>query len=127
AIFLARMQDQCPAFRKHLFAISGVSGGSVGAAIFASVIAAMPVESAGKVACPGISQYLERSTVLSRKSYEAGIIEGYARGILSPKNDLLSPLFAATLFGDFTQRFVPRKIGALDRARALEFGLERAG
>jgi predicted chitinase len=127
AIFLARMQDQCPAFRKHLFAISGVSGGSVGAAIFASVINAMPVESAGTVACPGISQYLERSTVLSKKSYEAGITEGYVRGILSPKNDLLSPLVAGTLFGDFTQRFVPRKIGLLDRARPLELGLESAG
>jgi predicted chitinase len=127
AIFLARMQDQCPAFRKHLFAISGVSGGSVGAAVFASVINAMPVESAGTVACPGISQYLERSTVLNKKSYEAGITEGYVRGILSPKNDLLSPLVAATLFGDFTQRFFPWKIGWLDRARPLEFGLEIAG
>jgi predicted chitinase len=126
AIFLARMQDQCPAFRKHLFAISGVSGGSVGAAIFASVIDAMPVQSTGAVACPGISQYLERSTALGRQSYEAGVTEGYVRGILSPKNDLLSPLVAATLFGDFTQRFLPWKIGALDRARPLEFGLERA-
>ena len=126
AIFLARMQDQCPAFRKHLFAISSVSGGSIGAAVFASVIDAMPVQSAGAVACPGISQYLERSTVLGRQSYEAGVTEGYVRGTLSPKNDLLSPLVAATLFGDFTQRFLPWKIGALDRARPLEFGLERA-
>src|SRR5882724_2363812 len=127
AIFLARMQDQCPAFRKHLFAISGVSGGSVGAAIFASVIHAMPVESNSPVGCPGISQYLERSTALDKKSYEAGITEGYVRGILSPKNDLLSPLIAATLFGDFTQRFIPLKIGLLDRARPLELGLESAG
>jgi predicted chitinase len=127
AIFLARMQDQCPAFRKHLFAISGVSGGSVGAAVFASVINAMPVESAGPGGCPSISQYLERSTVLNKKSYEAGITEGYVRGILSPKNDLLSPLIAATLFGDFTQRFIPRKIVLLDRARPLELGLESAG
>ena len=34
AIFLARMQDLCPAFKDHLFAISSVSGGSVGAAVF---------------------------------------------------------------------------------------------
>jgi len=127
AIFLARMQDQCPAFRKHLFAISSVSGGSIGAAVFASVINAMPIETAGSVACPAMSQYLERSTVLGKKDYEAGETEGYARGILSPKNDLLSPLVAATLFGDFTQRFWPWPIGALDRARPLEFGLEIAG
>jgi predicted chitinase len=127
AIFLARMQDQCPAFRKHVFAISGVSGGSVGAAVFASVLDALPIESAGPVACPAMSQYLERSTALSAKSYEAGITEGYVRGILAPKNDLLSPLVAATLFGDFSQRFIPWKIGFLDRARPLEFGLESAG
>jgi predicted chitinase len=127
AIFLTRMQDQCPAFRKHLFAISSVSGGSIGAAVFASVIDAMPVESSGSVACPAMSQYLERSTVLGKKNYEAGVAEGYARGILAPKNDLLSPLVAGTLFGDFTQRFWPWAIGALDRARPLEFSLESAG
>lgn len=127
AIFLARMQDQCPAFRKHLFAISSVSGGSIGAAVFASVINAMPVEPAGGVACPAMAQYLERNTVLNKQSYVAGITEGYARGILSPRHDLLSPLVAGTLFGDFTQRFLPKAFNALDRARALEFGLETAG
>jgi predicted chitinase len=125
AVFLARMQDQCPAFRKHLFAISGVSGGSVGAAVFASVLDTMPVENSS-IACPSMSSYFERSTVLSNQSYEAGVAEGYVRGILSPKNDLLSPLIGATLFGDFTQRFLPRKVGLLDRARALEFALEQA-
>jgi predicted chitinase len=127
AIFLARMQDQCPAFRKHLFAISSVSGGSIGAAVFASVLKTRPVEAAGSTACPAMSQYLERSTVLGKKNYEAGVTEGYARGMLSPKHDLLSPLVAGTLFGDFTQRFWPWAIGGLDRARPLEFGLEDAG
>jgi len=126
AIFLARMQDQCPAFRKHLFAISGVSGGSVGAAVFASVLDTMPVEKSD-VACPSMSRYFERSSVLSKQSYESGLTEGYVRGILSPRNDLLSPLVGATLFGDFTQRFLFFKVGIFDRARALEFALEKAG
>ena len=39
ALFLARMQDVCPRFRHHLFAISSVSGGSVGAATFAAALA----------------------------------------------------------------------------------------
>ncbi|MFX7866411.1 hypothetical protein ABTK37_20655, partial [Acinetobacter baumannii] len=34
ASFLAEIQDMCPGFSHHLFAISGVSGGSVGAAVF---------------------------------------------------------------------------------------------
>jgi hypothetical protein len=38
AIFLARMQDVCPEFKDHLFAISSVSGGSVGAAIFTAAL-----------------------------------------------------------------------------------------
>jgi len=38
ATFLARMQDLCPTFRHHLFAISSVSGGSVGAATFAAAL-----------------------------------------------------------------------------------------
>lgn len=126
AIFLARMQDQCPAFRKHLFAISGVSGGSVGAAVFASVLDTMPVENSS-VACPSISRYFERASILSKLSYESGVTEGYVRGVLSPKNDLLSPLIGATLFGDFTQQFLPLRVGFLDRARALEFALEKAG
>lgn len=125
AIFLARMQDQCPAFRKHLFAISSVSGGSIGAATFASVLDALPAEES-RIACPSISRYFEKSTVLSRSSYDSGVVEGYVRGVLSPKNDLLSPLIGATLFGDFSQRFIPYPFGFLDRARALEFALEKA-
>src|SRR5262249_31490051 len=35
ASFLAQIQDICPGFSHHLFSISGVSGGSVGAAVFA--------------------------------------------------------------------------------------------
>ncbi len=34
---LARLQDRCPNFAQHVFAISGVSGGSLGASIFSSL------------------------------------------------------------------------------------------
>jgi 6-phosphogluconolactonase/glucosamine-6-phosphate isomerase/deaminase len=37
ALFLARMQDECPTFAQHVFAISSVSGGSLGAGIFNSL------------------------------------------------------------------------------------------
>src|SRR5205814_1339450 len=36
SLVLSAIQDRCPAFAQHLFAISGVSGGSVGAGIFAA-------------------------------------------------------------------------------------------
>jgi hypothetical protein len=43
AAFLAMMQDHCPAFAKHVFAISGVSGGSVGASLFDAALAEAPI------------------------------------------------------------------------------------
>jgi hypothetical protein len=48
AVFLARIQDLCPAFRHHLFAVSSVSGGSIGAATFAAALNAEDV--AGRTA-----------------------------------------------------------------------------
>ncbi len=38
AIFLSRMQDICPRFAQHVFAISGVSGGAVGSTLFQSLV-----------------------------------------------------------------------------------------
>jgi hypothetical protein len=40
AVFLATIEDVCPGFTSHIFAISAVSGGSVGASIFASAASA---------------------------------------------------------------------------------------
>jgi hypothetical protein len=37
AAFLSRLQDACPNFAQHVFAISGVSGGSVGSTVFQSM------------------------------------------------------------------------------------------
>src|SRR5258706_2825494 len=34
-LFLARLEDRCPSFADHTFAVSSVSGGSLGAAVFA--------------------------------------------------------------------------------------------
>jgi hypothetical protein len=41
ATFLARMQDYCDSFASHVFAISAVSGGAVGAAVFESMLPAV--------------------------------------------------------------------------------------
>src|SRR5262249_39717770 len=37
ASFLGRMQDFCPNFAEHTFAVSSVSGGSLGAGVFATL------------------------------------------------------------------------------------------
>ena len=82
-------------FGSHVFAISGVSGGSLGAAVFDAEL----VESAS-------------SNALRRSSQD----------MLG--EDFLSPALAAMLYRDLLQRFIPAKINSWDRGRALEMAWE---
>lgn len=104
AVFLAGMQDECPTFRKHLFAISSVSGGSVGAAMFHALLKGEPLRDDKCSA--------NLPPTLSDRTEEA------------LRKDLLAPLVAAFLVPDFLQRFLPYAFPQLDRARALERALE---
>ena len=129
AILLSRIQDYCPEFRNHLFAISSVSGGSLGAAVFASVTKALAQSRRAntpdgdstrsqKLACPA----MERAGSPSFAAPSARLHEDDARKIL--KSNFLAPLAAATLFPDFIQRFIPLPLPAFDRARWLEAAFE---
>jgi predicted acylesterase/phospholipase RssA len=110
ALFLARVQDQCPSFSQHIFAISSVSGGSVGAAYFNS-LAKQQIQNKPWEAC----QFGE---------HPIGSLEKQTRSFI--ESDLLSPIIAAALFPDLAQRFLPFPIGLTDRGRALDKGMERA-
>ena len=110
SLVLSAIQDRCPQFAQHLFAISGVSGGSVGAGIFAGLAAQRARNEGGKRCAadfrmPGQFQRLADS-VLAR--------------------DFLTPLFAQGLYPDMLQRALPFPVPSFDRARALEYGLERS-
>jgi hypothetical protein len=109
ATFLARMQDSCPNFAQHVFAISGVSGGSVGASLFAG-LAKHKARNTKHVECnfAPVDRYFEKRT---QTFFE---------------QDFLSPVVAAGLFPDFVQRFLPFPIGRFDRARALDASIEAA-
>ena len=109
ATFLARMQDSCPNFAQHVFAISGVSGGSIGASLFAG-LAKLKARNQPYVGCNLNSgdRYFERRT---QKFFE---------------QDFLSPVMAAALFPDLLQRFLPFPIGPFDRSRALDASIEAA-
>jgi len=111
AKFLTRMQDLCPNFAQHVFTISSVSGGSLGAAIFAGLTKSEAVANSPAKPC--------LSTLPA-----AGPLEQKVNDILS--KDLLSPLVWGGLFPDFIQRFVPWPFQALDRARYLEAAFEQA-
>jgi hypothetical protein len=107
ASWLGRMQDHCRIFAQHTFAISSVSGGSLGAGVFAAM--------AHKVAKNG-----EHRTCGSRLITFTKAVDAFF------DNDLLAPLVGGALFPDFLQRLLPVPVKALDRARALEQGFSEA-
>ncbi|HEY7669724.1 MAG TPA: hypothetical protein VH852_03715 [Hyphomicrobium sp.] len=109
ATFLARMQDSCPNFAQHVFAISGVSGGSIGASLFAG-LAKLKAKNQPYVGCSlePFNRYFEKRT---QKFFE---------------QDFLSPVIAGALFPDLIQRLLPIPIGRFDRSRALDASLEAA-
>jgi hypothetical protein len=85
-------------FSRHLFAISGVSGGSLGAATFAA-LAADAAHDGSVPRLPDVERVLGA--------------------------DFLSPTLGATIFPDLLQRFLPVPLFD-DRAVALERSWERA-
>lgn len=110
AKFLTRMQDLCPNFAQHVFAVSSVSGGSLGASVFAGL-------ARGLAANDDVKPCLDRLA-------GAGNFEKRADRVLS--RDLLAPVVWGALFPDFLQRFIPWPIPPFDRARALELAFEEA-
>ena len=103
-----RARDQQLDFGRHVFAISGVSGGSLGAAVYASLLRerSTPGARPPDVQCASPDRLRERAErILSR--------------------DFLSPTVAVMLFPDLLQQLVP--IGLLnDRAVAIERAWEAA-
>ena len=120
---LARIQDQCPSFSQHVFAISGVSGGSLGAAMFAAL--------AKKEATNAPWQPCKLDLEPEPKS---GPLESKIDTLLG--GDYLAPIVSRALFGDFLQHVVPvslvsdlpglTRLAQLSRGRALEESIEDA-
>jgi hypothetical protein len=102
---LGMVQDNSADFRRQLVGISGVSGGSLGATVFVTLLGREPVP----MTTAGCSN-------------EIGPYECAGQAVLS--QDFLGPTVAALLFPDLMQRFVP--LGFPDRAKALEQSWERA-
>ena len=97
AAVLSSLHDQVPGFSEHCFAISGVSGGSVGAAVYEALLVR-------RAENPGVTTPMHTE----------------AREVL--EFDALSGTLAAMAQPDLLQRFLP--FGFPDRARALETGWE---
>ena len=118
---LAKLHELHPEFSRHLFAISGVSGGSLGALVYGALL--IEAHDQSKVN-PGATT-LSCSPSEDRSSSTSNVPKGFvrcARAVLS--EDYLSPALAAMLFPDLVQRFLWFPISSWDRAKALEHAWE---
>ncbi len=113
ATVLTAIQDRAPAFAQHVFAISGVSGGSIGTAVYAGLakrctnnwkIDQLPSHG-NRVDVPDIGPLQKSADIMLTDDY-------------------LSPLLAALLYPEMAQKLLPVPIYPWDRARALEDRLE---
>jgi hypothetical protein len=99
ASVLGELQGAIPHFERRLFSLSGVSGGSLGAAVFTALLA-------------------------EQRAGNAVIAKQKAQAILG--EDFLAPVAAAMLYSDLLQRLLPFPVPHFDRALALEQAWERA-
>jgi hypothetical protein len=106
ALVLAELEDRNPDFSRRLFALSGVSGGSVGGGVFAALVR-------------------EGEEARAAGSMPAGAwYRGKAEEILG--HDFLSPVLAKMVAPDLAQRFLFFPMPFADRAWALEDGWAKA-
>lgn len=104
-IVLAKLQDESGArFGRHLFALSGVSGGSLASGVFAALMADARSGAMAHAPC------FERN--------RAAPYQQCMRAVL--RRDYLSPTLGYLLYPDMLQRFLPFPVPAFDRARAME-------
>jgi hypothetical protein len=99
AAVLEELRTRVPQIEHHLYAVSGVSGGSLGLAAW---LVALRDERCGNGSDRGTPSVTE-----------------------SLGQDFLSPAVAGMLYYDLMQRFIPKAVPAWDRSRALEEGWQR--
>src|SRR2546423_502705 len=109
AMVLTEIQGRSTAFAQHVFAVSGVSGGSIGSAVYAGLVKRC-TNNLPSVQLPGQGQGIAVKSV--------GPLQDSADAVL--RDDYLSPLLSAFLYPDLVQRFLPFPINSWDRARAIE-------
>ncbi|MFW6024366.1 MAG: hypothetical protein ACOC8P_01975 [Dichotomicrobium sp.] len=117
ALTMARLYTACPALRHHVFAVSGVSGGSLGASTFNAFWL-----NARKNENPEVMG--DHCQLQAPTDGRVSELERNIRSYLG--HDFLSPVLSGALFPDFFQRFIVPGFGVLDRARAFEASLNHA-
>ncbi len=111
SIVLSALQDRDDKFSDHLYGISGVSGGSLGAAVFAALLKEQGNNR--ELNCPAGSA-----------DKNGGPLQRCAHQLLS--EDFLAPTVAYMLYPDLVQRILPFPVASFDRSRALETSWEKS-
>ena len=126
---LSYIQDRCPGFAQHIFAISAVSGGAVGASAFNAALA-----DNGHTQVSERCDFVEGGAVSAAQTEavasEASAVEGTASDAAASgttgktgrflDHDFLSPTLWTFLFLDLPLGLLPAQIVEHDRAIALE-------
>ena len=114
-LFLEYMREHCPIFAHHIFAISGVSGGGIGALAYAGRLAA---DSSSRNPFPQGSQ----RCLSDFESRSAPISDSVAKKV--PAFDYISPIIGGGLFTELLQRVLPVHIKEFDRTHILQRSLD---
>ena len=108
---LAAIQDEAPSFSEHVFAVSGVSGGSLGVTLFTAL-------SRDAAAAPSPLPCVRDPGTEKSAGQTFGVYSACVRYFL--RDDFLSPTLAKMLAPDFAQWFIPFPVTTFDRSKALE-------
>ncbi len=130
AMTLARIQDYCPSFAQHVFAISGISGGSWGGAIFHS-LARANAPNDPDISCeigPGRSKPNRRIDEADTKCFDGKFENGKFERCTERfvEQDFLSPLIASVLFPNMFQFFWPDSVPWLNRSALFQTMIEES-
>jgi hypothetical protein len=118
ASVLARLTDCIPKFRNRLFAISGVSGGSLGAGLYASLLRDSKTSEAGQaIRCPD-----HPITILDPPALKTDM-QAQLSDFL--EQDFLAPVATSLLLRDLPQALVPIQL-IPDRASILASAFDQA-
>lgn len=111
ASVLTRLQSENPSFAQHVYAISGVSGGSLGGATFVALLQAQK------------QNRLNQPCKNPDDDHPPSPLYDCAQAFLA--RDFMSPALAYLLYEDLVQRLIFVPVAGLSRARALEQAWER--
>jgi len=122
ALVLAHIQDRAPQFAQHVFAISGVSGGSVGASLWVGSLQAERLKARGMAGATVQDAAWQMAT--SPPPPAPVLVRDLMTKVLG--SDLLSRVLAYGLGADMVAALVPFGMDWADRAVQLEKALEEA-